>query len=485
MGKQAKLNTLSFAAGTYTIREETYQNRTHIVVPVVMMREGVHSGSHGPLLHYAEDLGAVVGSWNGIPVTVQHPSEDGNNISANSPEQRELAVGVIFNSHMDGDKLKAEAWLDIENLESISPEALAAIRNGHALDVSVGVFCEEEESEGTWNNESYVAIARNFRPDHLALLPGADGACSWSDGCGIRNNAKGGTNQMEDLLKTLKEVNQKGFAVTPINFEMGYGESERKAQRLLDAMDNDIFVYYLEEMFDNYLVYRVRNRADGTTKLYRRNYSIDAAENVALTGDPVEVRRNTEYLTLKRVRTKPVINKEDKEMTECCKKQINALIANTQSKFEESDRTWLETLEESQVEKLVPNVVKAPETVAAPTVNKEKALEVLSDSLKTDADFLALMPAEMKARFEAGIQVNADMKTKMVEGILANSEKDVWLKEDLDAMPMETLKKIAQTAKAPVDYSGMGTGAEESSITDNAGAEEPMGMIGVGKVEDK
>src|SRR5512135_634699 len=40
----------------YQIREERHQGRNTVVVPVIMMVEGVHSGSHGPLLHPAEEL---------------------------------------------------------------------------------------------------------------------------------------------------------------------------------------------------------------------------------------------------------------------------------------------------------------------------------------------------------------------------------------------------------------------------------------------
>ena len=68
--------------GDYVIRSDVYEGRTHIVVPVIMMVEGVHNGSQGPLLHLAEDLGKFPESWDGIPVTIQHPTVDGGNVSA-------------------------------------------------------------------------------------------------------------------------------------------------------------------------------------------------------------------------------------------------------------------------------------------------------------------------------------------------------------------------------------------------------------------
>ena len=45
---------------TYIARELTYEGKTHLVIPVVMMVEGVHNGSRGPVLHSAEELGKIV-----------------------------------------------------------------------------------------------------------------------------------------------------------------------------------------------------------------------------------------------------------------------------------------------------------------------------------------------------------------------------------------------------------------------------------------
>ncbi len=180
------------ANANYVIREELLGGRTHMVVPIIMMVQGVHRGSHGPILHLAEELGKFPGAWDGIPVAVQHPQEDGMHVSANQPHiLDEFVVGRVFNTMMDGHKLKAEAWLDPVVLKNISPEAMEYIMEGKPLEVSVGVFTDEDLRPGEWNGEKYEAVARNHRPDHLALLPGAVGACSWSDGCGVRTHQEG------------------------------------------------------------------------------------------------------------------------------------------------------------------------------------------------------------------------------------------------------------------------------------------------------
>lgn len=167
-----------------------------MVVPVVMMVVGVHRGSHGPMLHLEEELGKVPGAWNGIPISVQHPEEGGQHISANYPEVIDnQVVGRIYNTHMDSGKLRAEAWLDEQKLQNISPEAFEYIKEGKPLEVSVGVFTDDDLETGEWQGEHYEAVARNHRPDHLALLPGGVGACSWADGCGVRTHQESGNIQ--------------------------------------------------------------------------------------------------------------------------------------------------------------------------------------------------------------------------------------------------------------------------------------------------
>jgi len=178
-----------FAQG-YEAEERTLNGRDYLVVPVVMIKEGVHVGSAGAVLHLAEELGEVVEAWNGIPIVLNHPKDDGDSfISANSPEVlEEYEIGRVFNAQLEGSRLKAEAWLDIERLEVVSPDLLDSVKNGEMIEVSVGVFSDNEEVEGEWNGEKYNYIAKNYRPDHLALLPGLVGACSIDDGCGIRVN---------------------------------------------------------------------------------------------------------------------------------------------------------------------------------------------------------------------------------------------------------------------------------------------------------
>ena len=450
---------------TYQIRTEQHQGMEHLVVPVVMMVEGVHNGSHGPLLHLATDLGRFPEAWNGIPVVINHPvNEEGQNVSANSPDviDREI-VGRVYNTRMEGSKLKAEAWLDVEKVKRVSMAALAAIRNNDPLDVSVGVFTEEEDKPGHYRGASYESIARNHRPDHLALLPGGVGACSWEAGCGIRNNKqseKGGGNVMVIKEKVLPEVQNnisedmlKTLSVT--DNEAGYQELTGMVQSKLDAMDDGSKAHYLVEIYDNRFIYKVSSPNNGG-KYYQRNYSINTDGEVVFAETPVEVRRDVSFTVLEEKKTPKLkrtifndnSNKEvQMEKTKCpdCIAKVDALIANALSKFDEKDRDWLLTQDEPMLDRLVPN---EPVVEKAPVVETNaEALQVLKNSLKTAEDFINILPAEMQDQMRSALATHKAQSANMVKTILDNTAEGVWDEATLTGMDSATLVKVFNTIK--------------------------------------
>lgn len=437
----------------YTIREELHQGRKHLVLPVVMLVEGVHAGSHGPLLHLADEMGRFPGAWNGIPISVQHPQIEGANVSCNSPEVIDgEAVGRIYHTHMEDGKLKAEAWLDEGRLSQVSPEALAAIREGDPLDVSVGVFTDDEETPGEWNGEAYSAIARNHRPDHLALLPGGQGACSWQDGCGIRANNKGGeTDKMKTLEKQRKDLASQGLAVN----EMGFREISQTIQTKLDRMDDDTKLHYLEEVFPDYFVYRVSMRGGGDDAMFRRGYSTGTDGTVEFTGEALPVVKKVEYVN---ANTEIGANqkKGDESMKKpCCPEKVDALIASDKTKWTADDREMLLTMSEEQLEKLTPVEAKAP---AAPQINKEQALEVLKEHLGDPDKALALFPKETREMLSDGLNLHRERKAALVEQIVANQATPVFTKESLEKKSMAELSELAQAIAPKTDFTPLGGG---------------------------
>jgi hypothetical protein len=477
--------THSIQTTEYNIETRQYQGKDHLVVPVVMMVEGVHSGSQGAILWTEEELRNSAEDWNGVPVVISHPEDaDGNFISANSPSVH--PVGTIFNARMEGDKLKAEVWLDAQMLIAVSPLASAYINEGRHLEVSIGAYTETEEIVGNYNNEEYQGIAHNPRPDHLALLPGEQGACSWTDGCGIRVNKqlKSKANEMKEAtILALKELSQEGFAVRLIDNGQGYQEQMGKIQTKLDSMDNDQAVYYLEEMYDGYFVYRRRSRTEGESTLHQQNYSVGEDDSIEFSGEPLRVRREVNYIQAnKMVRTKE--KKGDKKMVEntkpCCPDKVDALIANKHSNFTEDDKEWLLTQDAATLEKMIPKEQKPVE----PQVNT--ADYVRKDSLKTTDDFIALAPKEMQDQMRSGLALHQEHRTSLIASIIANAKKDSWTEAELQELDAKMLVKLNSQFEEVSDYSLQGSGTVPNTNLGNDELEEPMLPTGMGvKKEDK
>jgi len=446
-----------------------------------MMVEGVHNGSQGPLLHLAEELGKFPESWDGIPVTVQHPTVDGSNVSANSPAMlAKVKVGRIFNTHMDEDKLKAEAWLDERRLQEVSDIALQAIRDQQELQVSVGVFTEEENVPGEWHGESYESIARNHRPDHLALLPGGIGACSWPDGCGIRVNKKGGNDvkKVELDLQQVKVYNSENAIVDHItDNENGYREKLQLVQAELDGKDTQVKYHYLVELYDNKLIYEVRMQGEGTS-FYQQNYSMAVNDEVEFVGDPVEVQREVNFVALEEKsfkRTKLSNNKPKKEvktMSELkkapCPDRVDELIANVLSKYTEDDKEWLLTQEADIVEKMFP--IEPEKKEEAPQLNEDEKKQVIEDYKKTLPVVDTEVQAYGKKRYDAD-------REKMSKSILANTE-DIYTEADFKEMSMDSLEKLYKsTLKDETDFSILGGNAERPKV--NVNEEEHLIPTGI------
>jgi hypothetical protein len=298
----------------YKVKEKMHQGKKHLVVPVVMMVEGVHHGSHGPLLHSINELGKYPDSWNGIPVVINHPERNGMNISANDPEIIDSqTVGRVYNTHVKSKKLVAEAWLDMEKLNNISPEVLTAISGGELLEVSLGMFTDDERIEGDWFGEAYEAVAKNHRPDHLALLPCSVGACSVVDGCGLgANEKKEGGNEMikKQTPSVLEEV------------EISLQKNE------VDDVKADIEVV-----------------AEGSGFIR------------------TVISNNEEKEVIKMA--------ENVKCTPCIEKRVNELIANSQGKFTEDDREWLTSLDEVRLDKLVPTVIEKEKVIEVNVLSDE------------------------------------------------------------------------------------------------------------------
>jgi len=179
---------LTFNVGGPGFRHDVLEGRDHLVVPAVMLTEGVFNGSDGPIYYPKKVLADDPLSWNHMPVVVYHPEQNGQNVSAR--DQMVLnsqKIGVLLNTAFDPDttKLKTEAWLDVERTNKIDPRIIDKLTANEKVEVSTGVFVPRAKQTGVFNGRQYKQVAKKLKPDHLAVLPDQVGACSVRDGCGL------------------------------------------------------------------------------------------------------------------------------------------------------------------------------------------------------------------------------------------------------------------------------------------------------------
>lgn len=157
------------------------QQNGHLVADAVLIRPGVWCGSHGCILHSRDVIRQSTPSWNGVPVSLDHPVINGTPVSIWQSERifNQHAIGHLENATFRRDALRGRIVVT-------SRDRSLRSRLPQMREVSIGAFTDDVPSSGTYGGREYVAIAQRYTPDHLALLPeDSRGACSWEAGCGI------------------------------------------------------------------------------------------------------------------------------------------------------------------------------------------------------------------------------------------------------------------------------------------------------------
>ena len=468
----------------YDVRYERHRGVEHMVVPVVMMLEGVHHGSGGPLLHLEEELQTFVGAWNDSPVLIRHPEINGTPVSGKEQEVVDsLSVGAIYNTHFSEGKLKAEAWVDVNRVSKMYPEAYQMLLEGMSMDVSVGVYNRQEVGEGDWNGEHYTATARDYRPDHLALLPDQEGACNLNDGCGVRINAKKKDTVMDmkkEMLTQMKKIgvqfvdtnnkvlspcegmqrlNKIGMEVINTN-EVGFIEIRATIQQKLDGRDNNGNYHYAIEIFESDFVYRVTNHSDGTNMFYRQAYAVDPSGNIEFTGEPIQVTREVQYNPVLSANKKeePIINNIGKGdiMTKVSEKDVNLVIQSKHTVFTADDVEIVSTFSQALIDRYkvqIENGDKKEQTTNAVDVTKDNVKKIIAEQFATNEKALELLPEGIRAAVQNGLDIIEQDKQETIDYICANSKQ--FTAEQLEAKDITELKTLSGLIEEVIgdDYS--------------------------------
>jgi len=501
-----------FAASILTseIRTAMFQDREHLVVPVIALVEGViHAvNSDNPELVLVSELAVAPQGWNGRPVIGNHPKDRIGPVSANEPEILEkVSFGMVFNTHIDGKKLKMEAWLDPKRIEKIGPDAiqiLERVRSREMVEVSVGAFVTTEEKSGVFGGKHYDAIWRNIVPDHLAFLPeGIEGACSVEMGCGAPRAAEEGVMDGEKPQRSIRErvMNLLGLKT---NLEIAEDVSDSDLRNLLDqALYAEEPAYLgINDVFpdDNLVVYAVA--PDDKLLTLRRSYKTNKEGAVTLKDDREEVRAVTRYepvtaqanLSKTFGAKKEDVKMTDKKIDEKKAEQVRALIGDSKTPWIKEDQEYLESVDDERLKAFeapyVPDEIKTDEKkierVRALIENEknlwikedQKYLESLSDERlsalealdepkpeskpklepKTIEEWMTEAPEEIRKVVTDARTAEAKKKTNLITS-LREATKEIYTDDELNKMSSEQLTKLIHLAKVPeprVDYSGQG-----------------------------
>jgi len=171
------------------VRRATLHGRPFLVAPMTLIVPGVLHGNRGPMYYPLEEIEKNPDDWNGMPLVNGHPRKDGEYISARSPEVYDKhSLGFVFNATVDG-KLIAEAWFDEEVAGKVDSRIVANLNASRSFELSTGLNTTHDQVKGEFNGRKYDSIARDYHPDHLAVLLDEVGACSINDGCGVLVNS--------------------------------------------------------------------------------------------------------------------------------------------------------------------------------------------------------------------------------------------------------------------------------------------------------
>ena len=444
------------------------EGREWLVVPMIMLTEGVHNGSSGPGLYEGAEIGKILLSWNHKPVVVYHPTQNGQSISACDPiVLTSRKIGVIMNTKYEDGKLKAEAWLDPDRMALVDDRILAAIESNTMMELSTGLFTDKVDESGVWNGEKYTWKAVNFVPDHLAVLPDMKGACSIPDGAGFlrMNSDKTGLERFK--------VDRKGLLMLVEN-EMGHDSIRQTIGSLLRVVKGAAWV---EEVYDSFFIYELEG------KLYRYSYSVDG-EKLTLTGEPEEVVRVTEYRTINGMFVGNEENENEKKGSRMdMKETVQALIDNEKTHWTEEDKdglmampeTTLKALEDQAAEVKVETPVEKPVVPKAVTP-KEEASPV-ENKAKTTEEFIKEAPEGIREVLTNSMAVMQNEKSKLIAIITAN-KRNTFTEDMLASKSLEELSAIATLAteaevEKPPTANYIGQGPVQSI---SANTEEPLSL---------
>jgi hypothetical protein len=468
------------STGSYQAKREIINGRDYYVVPMVPIVEGVHEGLGGAFFFPASEIEANATDWNGVPLPIGHPIENGQPVSIKENGfEVQLSVGFVRNSVAQKGKLQAEGCIDIEKAKLVNGGimVLERIEAGLPLEVSTSMFAPAVGPAGVWNGEAYEATLIKYTPDHIALLPDATGACSIADGCGVRANKN--NSHKESSMKKILQMLQRGASQWLRDNEASFGAIREQLSQWIERQNSTDRYNWVEDVFQDYFVHEQLmidpvTQKTLSSKMYKRTYSVDANGIVKVNEDPTEVVQKVEYVPVEpTVNSNIKPNKEEKpEMAKTKKEKIEALIACPCTRFEEKDREFLANMSEDQLDKLGISDEALAKLNAANAAAEEppkkpaeappvppKANEEPKPKALTAEEYISAAPKEIQSVLRQAMNSEKAIKSAIIEKLTAN-KNCAFTKEQLELKPVDELQALAKLAQVEIP---------EPNFTGNAG----------------
>jgi hypothetical protein len=310
--------------------------------------------------------------------------------------------------------------------------------------------------------------------------------------------------ELEDgnLLQKLKAIARNFAALFGYEVQqVSHGELRDKLQRIVDTYDNDKWMHFVEDVYDDYFVYAARFRGDAPPQeqpeqmvhYYRRDYTIGDDDSITVSDTAVEVVQRKEWVpvqTQQRNRkqddnsNKPPTQQEGNTMNK--EEVVRKLIDNEHTPFDDGDREWLMSMTDEQLAKLCPcaneqqndngdggqggDPEPKPDPSGGGTAQNAADTSDGDDTAKpvTVDEYIANAPPEVADVLRQAIADHRQKKAQLVQSLLSN-KRCRFTQEQLEAKSVSELEQLVELANADVDYTG------RAGVTGNVG-EKPLEM---------
>lgn len=395
------------------VQKKTLAGKEYLVAPVSMLVEGVFVGNQGAIFYGEDELSKYVQSWNHRPITISHPEDAaGNKISGCTPEALEATgVGMILNASWQekNKKLVAKAYFDVNRLDTVvgGQKIKEALEKELPLEVSTGLFVDNEAAAGEYNGKKYEKIAKNFKPDHLAVILYGTGACSIADGAGLLVNKNGEKPTINPRLLVNAEM-----SLTKLISEVEKAVRETH-ENGVDPVTGVHDWVYVEEIYEDKIIFGKNGN------WYSESFTHEDGK-VKLLGNLIQVTREVSYKPISLV-TNAKVNMDKTE-----------LIAS----LGEAHKAFVEAMTDEQVAALAKYKTDLVANAKAEVVPAEPAKP------KTIAEVLEICPADIQASINEALTTNAASRKSLIEVIVANKQ-NTFTEAELESFSTVSLNKMA------------------------------------------